>query len=571
MVDRNGDMLMLVPNTKGNYALYATTTPERFSELLLKKEDRFFYEHPGVNPVSIAKLTISEIVTGNGRGASTIEQQLAKLLLENENERTIMNKAGELISALPLDLFMGKKNVLLEYSNTIYFGNRIQGVETASQAYFAKSADDLSDAEILQLLTSLGGPSYNNPILGNNIESATRLAAALNIPVAKESFVSPEKVALNLKKFLRQKDSFELRSYAEQNASDKTGTTVKTMKTTVDKQLTEKIRTIVADLEPSLAKRGAHNMAVFVLKVPSNEILSMVGSADSAGNDFGQQINMLNNPRQVASTIKPFVYAKAFELGVRSYSLIDDIEYAYKTFDGRTLYPKNYDMKYHGRITAEYALANSINIPAIKALEFIGLDNFGAFMSKLGYADTKKIHDHQLGAALGTIDMTLPELVFAYSIFPNGGKLHPMRLFFDDKMNDAFFPGESREVIAKPYADAITKILADRYIGMDQFGYISNLNLPYDNYALKTGTSDDFRDSWVIGYTPDYIVGVWVGNADNTATDALSGQSGAGEVWSQVMQLMQQTSYDRHLPFSLESLDSMQESEPARMLLLDNK
>jgi membrane carboxypeptidase/penicillin-binding protein PbpC len=280
---------------------------------------------------------------------------------------------------------------------------------------------------------------------------------------------------------------------------------------------------------------------------------------------------MLNKPRQVASTIKPFVYAKAFEMGVRPDSLIDDTEYVYRTFDGRTLYPKNYDMKYHGRITAEYALANSINIPAIKTLQFVGLDNFATFLGELGYADIKKVHDHQLGAALGTIDMTLPELVHFYSIFPNEGKLEPVRLFSDQKLNDRSFAGEEKQVIAPQYTELVTKILSDRYIGIDQFGYVSNLNLPYENYALKTGTSDDYRDSWVIGYTPDYIVGVWVGNSDNTATKTLSGQSGAGEIWSRVMQLIEQTSYDRHTPFSFDNINSVEESLTARTLLLDSK
>ncbi|MDB5259522.1 MAG: hypothetical protein JWO73_730 [Candidatus Taylorbacteria bacterium] len=564
-IDRNGRLLMLMPNAKGNYALYATSTPEIFSKLLLRKEDRFFYLHPGVNPVSIGELMLSKAGIGSHRGASTIEQQLTKLLLEQENDRTIMNKSTELLSVLPLDLFLGKKDVLLKYCNTVYFGNHIQGVETASQAYFSKSADSLSEAEIFQLLSSLGSPSYNNPLLGNNIDSAMRLASALNIRVAKDGFVSPETASRNLKKFLAQKDSFELRSYASKDLP------MKTVRVSIDKELADKVRAIVEDAQPSLASRDAHNMAVIIMKLPSNEILSMIGSADPAAEDFGQQINMLTKPRQVASTIKPFVYAKAFEMGARPDSLIDDAEYRYVTFDGRTLYPKNYDMKYHGRITAAYALANSINIPAIKTLRFVGLDAFGNFLGELGYADIKKVHDHQLGAALGTIDMTLPQLVHFYSIFPNKGKLEPVRLFSDQNINRLFFPGEEKKVIDPQYTELITKILSDRYIGIDQFGYVSDLNLPYQNYALKTGTSDDYRDSLVVGYTADYVVGVWVGNSDNKPTKSLSGQSGAGEIWSKVMQLMQQTAYDRHAPFSFDDINSAEEPETARTLLLDSK
>ncbi|MCX6715982.1 MAG: transglycosylase domain-containing protein [Candidatus Taylorbacteria bacterium] len=567
IVDRNDRMVVLIPNSKGNYALYATSTPERFSELLLKKEDRFFYMHPGINPFSIGELILAKAGIGDRQGASTIEQQLIKLLLGQENERTFANKSVELMSVLPLDLFMGKKKVLLKYCNSVYFGNHIQGVETASQAYFAKPAQKLSDNEILQLLSSLGNPSYNNPLLGNNIGQAIQLGSAMDITATKDGFVSPETAAKNLKNFLDQKDGFELNSYI----SITSVMTTKTIKVSTDRQLTEKIRTIVMDSEPSLASRDAHNIAVVVMKLPSNEILSLIGSANPAATTFGQQINMLNKPRQVASTIKPFVYAKAFEKGARPDSLIDDVEYRYTTFDGRTLYPKNYDMKYHGRVTAAYALANSINIPAIKTLQFVGLDAFANFLGELGYTDIKKVHDHQLGAALGTIDMTLPELVHFYSIFPNEGMLKPMRLFSDEKMNKLSFPGDEKQVIEPQYTELVTKILSDRYAGIDQFGYVSDLNLPFGSYALKTGTSDDYRDSWVIGYTPDYIVGVWVGNSDNTPTKSLSGQSGAGEVWSRVMQLMHATSYDRHTPFSFKNINREEESATARTLLLDNK
>ncbi|MFA6601671.1 MAG: transglycosylase domain-containing protein [Candidatus Paceibacterota bacterium] len=565
IVDRKNQLLVLLPNQKGNYALYATSSPQRFTELLLRKEDRFFYSHLGVNPVSIGELILAKIGLGNRRGASTIEQQLTKLLLEQENERTLANKSIELLSVLPLDIFTSKKDVLLQYCNTIYFGNRLQGIETASQAYFGKPADNLSDAQIIQLLASLGNPSYNNPLLGNNIDSALRLATTLDVKVTKDSFISPEIASKNVRRFLAQEESFELSAYIPKDPAEKI------IKVSIDKGLNNKIRAIVKDAQASLASRDAHNLAVFVLKLPGNEILSMIGSADTTASDFGQQINMLQKPRQVASTIKPLLYAKAFAMGVRPDSLVDDIPYTYKTFDGRTLYPKNYDNKYHGRLTVEYALANSINIPAIKTLQFVGLDNFAYFLEKLGYSDVKKVHDHQLGAALGTIDMTLPQLTHFYSIFPSGGKLQPLRLFSDTSLNDHFFPGEEKQVIDPQYTELITQILSNRYIGMDQFGYVSDLNLPFKNYALKTGTSDDYRDSWVIGYTPDYMVGVWVGNSDNTATKNLSGQSGAGEVWSRIMQLMSQTSYDHKTAFTFDHIDSVQDAQKSETLLLDSE
>lgn len=554
VTDRNGLRITVKPNIRSNYALYATSTLNRFTELLLLKEDRHFYQHLGINPISTGELILNKIGIGNRVSASTIEQQLVKMLLEHENNRTIWNKFTETLSALPLDIFMGKDKVLLMYYNTIYFGNNIQGVETASQAYFNKSTNKLSDEEILQLLSSLGNPSYNNPLLGNNIQSALKLANQLKISVDKDSFISPEIATKNLKKFLDQENNFELENYI--------ATTTQThVQLSIDKQLTEKIRAVAQDSLPSLSKRDAHNMAIVVIKQPENEILSLIGSPDPQATDFGQQINMLTKTRQVASTIKPFVYVKAFENGMRPYTLIDDARYKYITFDGRTLYPKNYDEKFHGRITAAYALANSINVPAIKTLQFVGLDTFANFLGQLGYPDTQKVHDHQLGAALGTIDMNLLQLVHFYSIFPNQGVLKPLRLFVNPKLNRDAFPGQEKEIIAPEYTQLITKILSDRYIGIDQFGYMSNLNLPSTNYAFKTGTSDDYRDSWVVGFTPDYMVGVWVGNANNTPTKELSGQSGAGEIWSKVMQIMDSTIYNRNTPLLLDHINKLSDSD----------
>ena len=482
------------------------------------------------------------------------------------------------MDAMMYDLYMPKSSILLAYCNTAYFGNHIQGLKTASKAYFNKSPEKLSTEEIVQLLGTLSDPSFDNPLSESNIRKSRILAKQLGVQTVDQSFASPDTVKQNLSSFQEKEDSFELRPYI-QSMKDMP----KEIKTSIDSKLTTNVRQILGSIVPSLSDRDAHNMAIVIMKLPENEILTFIGSPDPTGISYGQQINMLQEPRQVASTIKPLVYAKAFEMGARPYTLIDDEEYEYKTDDGQSFYLRNYDGKFHGRITAAYALDNSINIPAVKTLSFVGVDHFADFLSTLGYADTKKVHALGIGAALGTIDMTLPDLAHLYTIFPNQGKLNSMHLFSDQSLNSSFFPQSSRQVIEPQYTQLVTKILSDRHLATDQFGYRSDLNIPLDNYALKTGTSDDYHDSWVIGFTPDFLVGVWVGNADNKSTKRLSGQSGAGEIWSQVMELMSHSTYNKKTPFAFDKIRpiggttnsayeiSGDDIEKARDLFIDSK
>lgn len=555
--DRYNQIIALEPNGKGFLALSVEAVPERFTELLLKKEDRFFNYHLGVNPISILETALSKLGFGRRQGSSTLNQQLIKLLLGQENNRTFKNKLLESWLALTFDLLRTKEQVLIAYVDTVYLGNQIQGLETASNAYFNLPADKLNDEQILQLLSSLGNPSFNNPLLGNNIESAKQLANRLGMVIREEGFTAPEMATRNLKKFTKQENIFELKTFLPNRKIGQNDIQV-----TIDQDLTNKIRAITQDTLPSLSSREAHNLAVVVMKLPQNEILSLIGSPDPDSLNFGQQINMLTKPRQVASTIKPFVYVRAFEKGLRSDSIIVDDKSPYLMADGRVIYPRNFDDKYRGPVTAAYALANSINVPAIKTLQLIGLDSFSEFLKQLGYQDYPKVQEHQLGAALGTLDMTLLQLTHFYTVFPNEGKMVPIKLFSNPILNQQEFDGMIKQVTDPTYPQLVNQILTDRYLAIDQFGYVSDLNLPFTNYALKTGTSDDYRDTWVIGYTPDFIVGVWVGNASNVPTDRLSGQSGAGEIWNRVMGLMAGTTYYQKTPFNFDQ---------AEKLLLDGK
>jgi len=534
--DRNQKVILIKPNTNGYYALYANSAPENFTKLLIAKEDKYFYFHKGFNPVSTLQAIGAKIGLANRQGSSTLTQQLAKILLSQENSRSAQNKITEFFYALSLELFNSKQDILTMYCNSIYLGNQLQGLTSASQAYFSASPENLTNAQISQLLATINSPTQNNPATNNNIAKAQLTQQAININ--DSNFASSSDVLNNLKIFSQTNlPILELQKYL---------TDIKTNQTlTIDSELNQKTREIV-DRNMSLLKtKKAKNAAAVILYLPNNEILSLVGSPDPFSYAQGYQINMIDKPRQIGSTIKPFIYLKAFSKGMRPYTLIDDREYKYESAGNYALYPRNYDYKYHGEMTAHFALSNSINVPAVKTLEFVGLDEFGNFLTKdLEFKPYQSIEKYQMGIALGAFEMSLMDLSHYFTIFGNQGNLKNLTLFKDGKTNSQFFKYQNKKVVDKEFVELINKILNDRKTGVDQFGAGSSLNLPADNYALKTGTSHDYTDSWIVGYTPDFLVGVWVGNADNSATEGISGQLGAGLLWGELMNLMLTSEYN---------------------------
>ena len=554
IIDRNGQIMSRLPNSKGYYNEYLVGIPADFSKLLVQKEDRWFYWHKGLNPVSIVKALAQKIGLGNRAGSSTITQQLAKILLSQENSRTAQNKIVETVYTLALETFNSKPEILKMYLDSAYFGNRLQGIQAAARGYFGVSPSMLTPELSLQLLTALNSPTNSNPGSDGNIAKAKLLAIALNINVADANFVSANTTNKDL--VVYENDStlpFELLGYA--NKLDSTPITI-------DSKIQEKSRRIVSDNVDLLSVKLAKNAAAVIISLPQNEILAMIGSPDPASNLPGYQINMLNQPRQIGSTIKPFIYLKAFEKGMRPYTIIDDREYKYYTAQQLPLYPKNYDWTYHGPMTANYALANSINVAAVKTLEYAGVDDFTRFLQQsLSLKTGQDINSYQLGIALGDLETNLVDLAHIFTIFPNNGEYKNLVLSRNQNVNNKFFAANNTNVAKKDYIELVNRILSDRKISMDQFGAQSDLNIPATNYALKTGTSHNYTDSWVVGYTPDFLVAVWMGNADASAMDGISGQLGAGRVWNDLMEMMLASAYNKKTPFDFSDIKDYQDKQ----------
>lgn len=538
IADKADKTICLKPNSDEYYSQQSDNIPPRFKELLILKEDKYFYRHPGFNPVSIAQAFLGRLGVGERKASSTITQQLAKILLKEESDRNIKNKIKELWYAIALETFESKDEILNQYANSIYFGNGAQGFFEASRTYFGVDPDLLSDGQIIQLLAAISSPTKNNPGTEANKNTAVQLSRKLNIDETKMVFTAKDETKKNIEKNIHSDTNcFEISSFSDIPDQN--------IKLTIDSEISKKVRNIAADNIINLNSKNANNAAVVIISLPENKIITAIGSPNPESEYEGYKINMLQKPRAIGSTIKPFIYVDAFEQGLRPYTLVEDREYKYITAIGYPLYPKNFDWKYHGEVTLHYALSNSLNVPTVKTLEYVGLENFYKFLgSDLEFKPIQPYETYQLGIALGSLEMNLLDLAKYFTIFPNNGVLKELKIYNEE-------PAKTDKKIINPeYVQLINKILNDRHSGIEQFGMKSDLNLFQDNYALKTGTSRDFRDSWVIGYTPDFLVGVWVGNADNSPMEEISGQSGAGRIWAKTMELLMNSEYNKKTPFN---------------------
>ncbi len=492
ITDRHGDILTLAPNAKSVYAQYESALPPRVAALLIKKEDRFFYIHPGINPFSTMRAALRYATGSRVGGASTITQQLVKNLLSHEQNRTFFNKAIELFYALALEVCTTKEEILVMYSNTVFMGNQIQGLSGASLLYFKKPLTELDDTKLAMLLATLSSPSVQNPWEEENARVSRNLADRIGITF------DPALATITTERTYTPLRNFELSSMeiACSNACQ----------TTLDSHLTDQLRAILNRHVERGYAAGARNGAIVVIKLPENELLAIVGTPDIHGTDAGQQINMAIEPRPIGSTAKPFIYLAGFEKGLRPYTQVDDREYKFPTASGFPLYPKNYDGLYRGWVTLHTALSNSLNVPTVKTLQYVGLPNFYSFLEqRLQFTPLNSFDSYQYGIALGGLEMDPLTLAHYLTLFPQQGILAPLTLFLHNADGPVTITTPMSSVATKKnvtqpqFAQLVTRVLNDRYAGVEQFGLAGNLNLFQHNYAVKTGTSRDYHDSWTVG------------------------------------------------------------------------
>jgi len=538
VVDRNEIPIFITLNKDEQYFLPFQNYPPRLKEIVLKKEDQYFYYHPGVNPFSLLRTMVTGSRTMEFGGSSTITQQLVKILLGNTNDRTLTNKIKETLLALTLEIRLSKQEILIMYLNSVNLGNQAQGFAQASYVYYGKPITELTERDYLSLVATLSSPSTANPWQEENQFLTQRLADKLVVSIHADS--NPITRGYNF----NSPSNFELTGLLPADCSP-------VCYTTVDTILTETIRELVKNHTNQTTQQGGTEAAVVVIEIPSNEIITLIGSPDPTSQQSGAQINMAIQPRPVGSTIKPFIFGAAFEHGTRPYSLIDDREYKYEIGTGFPLYPKNFDGTYEGVVTLQSALANSLNTPSIKLLEFISLPTFYQLLSDdMAFTPINPLSSYSYGIALGGLEMDLLTLTHYFTSLAQDGTLSPLSI---SKNNSLLAPQNTIEkptkIFEKSTVELLNDILTNREAGVDQFGIRSTLDVFARDVVVKTGTSRDFHDSWAVGYTPDYVVGVWLGNAQNEPMDNLSGAVGAGTLWRQIVELIETTPYSEQTPF----------------------
>ncbi|MGD8632473.1 MAG: transglycosylase domain-containing protein [Anaerolineales bacterium] len=585
ILDREGNLLYEILDPQAGRRTYVSLdeiSPYMVAAIL-STEDSQFYSHPGFDLAAMFRAlwqnyTQGEIVSG----ASTITQQVARNLLLSPEEvarRTARRKTREIMLAAEITRRYSKDEILELYLNQHNFGNLAYGVEAAAETYFDTTADKLTLAQASFLAGIVQAPSVYNIYTNPDATLARhRQVLALMVKTSEEQgciyvsnsqqpiCVTPEEAgaaAAEITNYEFQPPDFQMRfphwvtyirgvleGLYDPQTIYRSGFTVYT---TLDPTLQARAQQIVREQVEALADKNASNGALIAINPNNGEILAMVGSADFNDEQIDGQINMSVQPRQPGSSIKPLTYTAAFEKGWTPGTLIWDVPSEFPPSgnpdDPRPAYkPINYDDRFHGPVTVRTALANSYNIPAVKTLDFVGIydnpdtpeeEGFLAFARRVGISTLTR-NDYGLSLTLGGGDVTLFDLTEVYATFANGGVQVPPTgiLRIEDTDGAVVYQYEApsgEQLISPEHAYLITSILSDNAARTPAFGPNSALQLPFPA-AAKTGTTNDFRDNWTLGYTPDIAVGVWVGNADYSPMVNTSGLSGAAPIWNEFMQ-----------------------------------
>lgn len=579
ILDRNGDLLYEILDPTAGRRTYVPLNDisPNLVAATISTEDKDFYSHGGFDPLAIVRAFWENITSGETvSGASTITQQLARALLltpEERGQRTYLRKVREAILATEIERRYSKDEILELYLNEIYYGNLAYGVEAAAETYFNKSASQLTLGEAAFLAGLPQAPSvydiYNNRdttlvrfqgvVMGMLALSTERHciyvsndpqsvcvdgAATANalLEIQNRSF-NPPTVNMRYPHWVQYIRS-QLESRFDPQTIYRSGFTVYT---TLDPAMQDAAQQSVTAQVSALADKHVTDGALVAIKPSTGEILAMVGSPDFNNDANAGQINMAVSPtRQPGSSIKPFTYLAAFEKGWTPATLIWDVPTEFPPSglpnDPNPKYvPTNFDHNFHGPLTVRVAIANSYNIPAVKTLQFVGVygDNgLIAMTRRLGLTSLTR-DDYGLSLTLGGGEVSLLEMTGGYSVIANGGvKIPPVAILkiVDFKGNVVFQyqPPAGEKVLSPEHAFLMSSILSDNAARVPTYGTNSVLNLPFQA-AVKTGTSNDSRDNWTLGYTPDLAVGVWVGNADYSPMLNTTGVTGAGPIWAEFM------------------------------------
>jgi len=555
--------------------------PRACQQATVAVEDSGFYSHPGVEVSGIVRafwinLTGGEVLSGG----STITQQVARNMLldpQEKAQRTYTRKLRESILAWRLSQAYSKDQILELYLNQTYYGHLAHGLESASQAYFGKRARDLDLAECAMLAGIPQAPAIFDPLTSPQAAKEKQIIV-LDL-MMKNKMISEAEAKIAKDESLQYTSTpfpiaaphfvFYVWSLLEQQYPPDVLYSGLTVTTTIDLDLTRTAHEIInrrlkilAD-DADSAPHGATDSALVAIDPHSGQILAMIGSPNYFDQNNSGAVNMAIAPRQPGSAIKPITYAAAFDpalcasifnlqssisndqgLKIKDCpwtpaTMILDVHTSFVTKEGLSYVPLNYDRNFHGPISARDALGGSLNVPAVKALDHIGLNNMISLATRMGITTLNNADRFGLALTLGGGEVRLIDLTSAFGVFAAGGVRTPTTaiLKITNARGDLIYqwtPPASERILDERISYLITDILSDNNARLATFGPNSVLQIGRPA-AVKTGTTTDYRDNWTMGYTPELVTGVWVGNANNAPMINISGVAGAGPIWHEFM------------------------------------
>lgn len=552
--DRNGVLLYTIYADKNQSFVPLSHIPKALQQATIAIEDKNFYKHGAIDLRSIIRAAYATLFKKELQGGSTITQQLVKTSLLTP-ERTLQRKAKEVLLSFITEMLYSKDKILEMYLNQVPYGGTAYGVEAASQTYFGKSVKNLTLAESALLAGLPESPTTYSPFGSRPELAKSRQIEVLTAMyhqrlISKEEFETAKNQPLRYRKISNPIKAPHFVFYVKDLLVKKYGSkTVEqgglTVITSLDLTLQETAQASLSAEIEKIEHLNVRNGASIITKPGTGEILAMIGSKDYFDETIDGNVNMTLAHRQPGSSIKPINYATGLIKGYSTATVFIDQQMCFPNPGQAPYCPRNYDGKFHGAVMMRDALANSLNIPAVQMLKLNGIEAMIATASAMGITSFTDPSRYGLSLTLGGGEVTMLEMATAFGVFANGGyriDLHPILKVIDrtGKVLEHYTPPTSpifgKKVLPAGVAYIISDILKDNNARAPAFGINSQLRIGNNPVSVKTGTTNDLKDNWTIGYTPDYLVAVWVGNSDNKPMSGLiSGVTGAAPIWHDLM------------------------------------
>jgi len=555
--DRTGETILYqIHGEENRRVIQHEAMPESVRFATVAAEDAHFYSHPGIDVIAIIRAGIANLQKGKiDQGASTITQQLARALFLTR-EKTWVRKAREAILAIKIERQFSKEEILDLYLNAVPYGSNAYGIEAAAQTFFGKTTGELTLDESTLLAALPNAPTLLSPYGKNREELIEKknhiLARMLELDFITQSEYDQAFATKTLEKVIPLERRivaphftfYVIERLEELYGRERLEEEGFRVMTTIDLEFQKEAERVVAEGVTKNKQAHASNSALVAVDPTKGEVLAMVGSRDYFDTTIDGQVNVAIESRQPGSTFKPFAYATAFVEGFEPETPIYDVPINFgPDGSGSDYKPNNYDGKFRGRMTMREALAQSLNIPAVSTLYLAGIQDTINTATKLGITTLTDPNRYGLALVLGGAEVRLLDITSAFGVFGQEGKRVPVdgiQSVTDRDSKSLYFKAESEQVLDPEVARKINSILSDNAARTPTFGPRSPLAFPAGvTVAAKTGTTQNFRDAWTVGYTGKIAVGVWTGNNDNTPMKIGSdGIYVAAPIWRTYMDLM---------------------------------